>query len=133
MQQTLDDSDLLAANLDAASIKQQVNSDAMKEADNAEDMSGECPICFDPYRDRVVCPCPGAHAFCRQCLQGVQTLQCPVCRDSSAEVARWVFLLQADAAMIQEQLFEVLQSGTVEVVQFLCQTGPTWTRKQRTG
>ena len=133
MQQTLDDSDLLAANLDAASIKQQVNSDAMKEADNAEDMSGECPICFDPYRDRVVCPCPGAHAFCRHCLQGVQTLQCPVCRDSSAEVARWVFLLQADAAMIQEQLFEVLQSGTVEVVQFLCQTGPTWTGKRRTG
>ena len=40
MQQTLDDADLLAANLDAASIKQQVNSDAMKEADNAEDMSG---------------------------------------------------------------------------------------------
>ena len=35
MQQTLDDADLLAANLDAASIKQQVNSDAMKEADNA--------------------------------------------------------------------------------------------------
>ena len=133
MQQTRDDADLLAANLDAASNKQQVNFDAMKEADNAEDMIRECLICFDPYRVRVVCPCPGAHAFCRHCLQGVQTLQCPVCRDSSAEVARWVFLLQADAAMIQEQLFEVLQSGTVEVVQFLCQTGPTWTGKRRTG
>ena len=35
MQQTLDDADLLAANLDGASIKQQVNSDAMKEAVNA--------------------------------------------------------------------------------------------------
>ena len=90
MQQTLDDSDLLAANLDAASIKQQVNSDAMKEADNAEDIIRECLICFDPYRVRVVCHCLGAHAFCRHCLQGVQTLQGPVCRDSSAEVARWV-------------------------------------------
>ena len=44
MQQTLDDADLLAANLDGASIKQQVNFDAMKAADNAEDMIRECLI-----------------------------------------------------------------------------------------
>ena len=72
MQQTLDDADLLTANIDAASSKQQVHSDAMKEADNAEDMSGECPICFDPYRDRVVSayrasrPCGALYAGIRQ-------------------------------------------------------------------
>ena len=33
MQHTVDDADLLAADLDDVSIKQQVNSDAMKETD----------------------------------------------------------------------------------------------------
>ena len=68
-------------------------------------MSGECPICFDACRDSVVCPCPGAHAFCRQCLQGIRILQCPVCRDSSAHVAQWLFHLQMDPAIVEETFF----------------------------
>ena len=96
-------------------------------------MSGECSICFDSCRDSVVCPCPGAHAFCRQCLQGIRTLQCPVCRDSSAHVAQWLFHLQMDPAIVEETFFHALEIGSLDMVRLFCQIGADKDKENQKG
>lgn len=54
-------------------------------------MEADCPICLGSLKHPVVCPCPGRHAFCRQCLRGSLNLQCPVCRDKSDAVIDFIF------------------------------------------
>ena len=39
------------------------------------------PVAILPRpQDAVVCPCPGAHVFCNDCLAASKALCCPLCR-----------------------------------------------------
>ena len=38
----------------------------------------ECPICTEVYTDPRVLPC--GHSYCRQCIEALGELACPLCR-----------------------------------------------------
>eukprot|EP00930_Biecheleria_cincta_P001877 TRINITY_DN102966_c0_g1_i1.p1 TRINITY_DN102966_c0_g1~~TRINITY_DN102966_c0_g1_i1.p1 ORF type:complete len:711 (-),score=102.70 TRINITY_DN102966_c0_g1_i1:67-2166(-) len=83
----------------------------------------ECPICLGSLKHPVVCPCPGRHAFCRQCLRGTLNLQCPVCRDKSDVVIDFVFRrsepLRDRAVWRAGQLRAAAEAGHSQVIRSL--------------
>ena len=79
-------------------------------------MEDLCPICFDePPVDLVECPCPGRHRFCRRCLGAKCLLRCPMCRDDSEAVARFLFRVavpeEPELAWLVDGMHEVRRAG----------------------
>ncbi|CAJ1449196.1 unnamed protein product [Effrenium voratum] len=71
----------------------------------------------------VACPCPGRHVFCSDCLSASKALCCPLCRNRSEPVVRFLFALQRPGEgqmewMIDQLLDSALQ-GNTQILQIL--------------
>ncbi|KAM9318170.1 E3 ubiquitin-protein ligase rnf168 isoform 1-T3 [Pholidichthys leucotaenia] len=77
----------------------------------AEELSREnclCPICLEIFLEPVTLPC--SHSFCKDCfLESVHkaTLCCPICRK---RVSTWVRLNTRKKTLVNQQLWEQIQS-----------------------
>lgn len=83
-----------------------------------------CPICLEEApQDAVVCPCPGAHVFCNDCLAASKALCCPLCRNRSEPVVRFLFSLQRPGQCQEDwmidQLLESVMQGNLQIMRIL--------------
>ena len=53
-------------------------------------MIDQCLICAEANVILLRCPCSGGHAICGHCVGRLPIIECPFCRDNSAEVAIWI-------------------------------------------
>jgi len=53
-------------------------------------MEDECPVCYEPLRERIAAELPCAHTVCLACLMRLPAPQvCPLCRSAVGHLIPW--------------------------------------------